>query len=52
MRTPYLDDSSFQTALHIDIMNILLQAGSRVIPQATGLVTITPGPQTQDGFVA
>lgn len=40
-----------ETALHIDIMNILLQVGSRVIPEATGFVTITPGPQTQDGLL-
>lgn len=40
-----------ESALHIDIMNILLQAGSRVIPEATGFVTITPGPQTQDGLL-
>lgn len=40
-----------ESALHIDIMNILLQSGSRVIPEPTGFVTITPGPQTQDGLL-
>ncbi|WP_298922479.1 ester cyclase [uncultured Roseobacter sp.] len=40
-----------ESALHIDIMGILLQVGSRVIPEATGFVTVTPGPQTQDGLL-
>lgn len=40
-----------ESALHIDVMSILLQVGSRVIPEATGFVTITPGPQTQDGLL-
>ena len=40
-----------ESALHIDIMGILIQAGSRVIPEPTGVVTITPGPQTQDGLL-
>ena len=40
-----------ESALHIDIMSVLLQIGSRVIPEATGFVTITPGPQTQDGIL-
>lgn len=40
-----------ESALHIDVMNVMLQAGSKVIPEATGVVTITPGPQTQDGLL-
>ena len=40
-----------ESALHIDIMGVLLQIGTGVIPQATGFVTITPGPQTQDGLL-
>ena len=40
-----------ESALHIDVMGIMLQVGSRVIPEATGFVTITPGPQTQDGLL-
>ena len=47
-----IEDGRIQeSALHIDIMGILLQVGSRVIPEATGFVTITPGPQTQDGLL-
>ncbi|WP_127115183.1 ester cyclase [Shimia sediminis] len=47
-----VEDGKIQeSALHIDIMGILLQVGSRVIPEATGFVTITPGPQTQDGLL-
>lgn len=45
------DGKIAESALHIDIINTMLQAGSRVIPEATGMVTITPGPQTQDGLL-
>ncbi|MEM9443562.1 MAG: nuclear transport factor 2 family protein [Pseudomonadota bacterium] len=44
-------DRIAESALHLDIMNVMIQAGSRVIPEATGVVTITPGPQTQDGLL-
>ncbi|MGI9452514.1 MAG: nuclear transport factor 2 family protein [Geminicoccaceae bacterium] len=44
-------DKIVESALHLDIMNAMIQAGSRVIPEATGVVTITPGPQTQDGLL-
>ncbi|MFA3919416.1 ester cyclase [Ruegeria hyattellae] len=40
-----------ESALHIDVMSILLQLGSRVIPEATGVVTMTPGPQPHDGLL-
>lgn len=45
------DGKIAESALHIDIMGVMIQAGSRVIPEATGVVTITPGPQTQDGLL-
>ena len=45
------DGKIAESAPHLDIMNVMIQAGSRVIPEATGVVTITPGPQTQDGLL-
>jgi len=40
-----------ETALHFDVMSLLAQIGSRVVPEPTGVVTVTPGPQTQDGLL-
>lgn len=40
-----------ESSLHIDVMGILLQAGSTVVPAPTGVVTMTPGPLTQDGLL-
>lgn len=40
-----------EAALHLDVMSMLVQAGSSAVPEATGTVTMTPGPQTHDGLV-
>jgi len=40
-----------ETAMHLDVMGVLAQVGSRVIPEPTGVFMITPGPQTQDGLL-
>lgn len=44
-------DKIAESALHIDVMSMMAQAGSRVLPEPTGVVTMTPGPQTQDGLL-
>ena len=40
-----------RTALFVDIMSVMLQAGLRVFPESTGATVITPGPRTQDGLL-
>lgn len=45
------DGKIAESSLHIDIPGLMIQAGSKVIPESTGVYTITPGPQTQDGLL-
>ena len=40
-----------ETALFVDIMGVMHQAGLRVFPESTGVTVVTPGPQTQDGLL-
>ena len=40
-----------ETALFVDIMGVMHQAGLRVFPESTGATVVTPGPQTQDGLL-
>ena len=45
------DGKVAETALFIDIMNLMHQVGLGVLPASTGATVITPGPQTQDGLL-
>lgn len=40
-----------ETAMHFDVMGVLAQVASPVVPAPTGVFTVTPGPQTQDGLL-
>ncbi|MDE0335558.1 MAG: nuclear transport factor 2 family protein [Defluviicoccus sp.] len=44
-------DRIAETALFVDVMSVMHQAGLRVFPESTGATVITPGPQTQDGLL-
>lgn len=45
------DDVIAETSLHVDVLGMMIQAGSKVAPEPTGVFMITPGPQTQDGLL-
>lgn len=45
------DGQIAESSLHIDILGLMIQAGSRVVPESTGVYAISPGPQTHDGLL-
>ena len=45
------DDKIAETAMYVDILNFLAQAGHRTVPSVTGMETLTPGPRTHDGLI-
>lgn len=40
-----------ETASYCDVLSVILQAGYRPLPQATGAEVLAPGPRTQDGVL-
>lgn len=44
-------DRIVETAMYVDILNFLAQAGHQTVPSVTGLETLSPGPRTQDGLI-
>lgn len=45
------DGKIVETALFLDVLDILAQIGLRPLPPQTGVQIITPGPLTQDGLL-
>jgi len=44
-------DKITQTAVHFDIIGLMLQAGCDPLPESTGVYFIYPGPRTHDGIL-
>ncbi|MGR3493217.1 MAG: ester cyclase [Shimia sp.] len=45
------DGKIAESAVYVDIVNLLAQDGRSPLPNAPGLVTLTPGPITHDGLL-
>ena len=45
------DGKISETALFVDIISVMLQAGQNPLPESTGTVFLTPGPRTHDGLL-